>query len=99
MSQPAPMVSPPEPSTRVKAPIQVPSPTVGSPTTHACSFHGLGGSPASIRASLGPDQVDHALLDVDGGLEAQHLLGPGHVCRPAADQDVALVEDRLHVGA
>ena len=38
MSHPLPMVRPPEPSMTVKAPIQVPSPTVGVATTQACAL-------------------------------------------------------------
>ena len=45
------------------------------------------------------DQVGHALPDLDGRLEAEHLAGPAGVGGPAADQHVAAGELRLHVGA
>src|SRR5690349_2674797 len=99
MSQPRPMVSPPEASITVKAPIHVPSPTTGSPTTQACSFQGLGGSDALMVGSLAPDELGHAGAHVDRRLEAEDLLGTGGVGRAAAHQHVAGVELRLDVGA
>src|SRR5665647_1993565 len=103
MSQPRPMVSPPEASMRVKGPIHVPSPICGSPMIQACGLYGLAGMPCASACQAAPlvspisgealsHKIGHALGDLDGRLEADRLLGQLGRGSATVDEDFARVE-------